>query len=419
MGRKARLWLRAGETPTPQALFEYFFIWKSLSLSSFIMWSSWEIKQLLLATQQQPNIAFEIFYNIEIVTRPRKRHRLINRISGQAYLWLAMLIFGASGAVTRKITEIGAQNFMGGRNPISLCNVLFVGNLCALMLLILIYGRQWNKAALKQLSKTDWVSLTTVAILSGALAPGLIFQALALTEVNNVILVGRLEPPLTIALSVWLLRERISVWEFMGAIAALVGVVFTIILQPPESATMMNMGGFSFGIGELLVAAGSVAGSASTIIGKKYLTHIPLGIYSIFRTALGTVIFFFIALGLYGQDHFANAFSPFLWQWMFLYGGLIVVVGQSFWIKGLKTSTVSVATLIGSFTPIAGILAAYLILGEAPTVPQYIGGSLILGGLFLSQVGIWHQMNNRVALGKVNSIPTEQQVETGMGFKGL
>lgn len=166
-----------------------------------------------------------------------------------------MLIFAASGAVTRKLTEIGAEHFIGNRNPISFCNVLFVGNLCALILLILIYGRQWNKATLKQLSSQDWVSLTAVAILSGALAPGLIFQAFALTGVNNVILVGRLEPPLTLALSVWLLRERVNIWEFIGAIAAFVGVILSIILQSPAEG-MMNMGGFSLGIGELLAAAG-------------------------------------------------------------------------------------------------------------------------------------------------------------------
>lgn len=166
-----------------------------------------------------------------------------------------MLIFAASGAVTRKLTEIGAEHFIGNRNPISFCNVLFVGNLCALILLILIYGRQWNKATLKQLSSQDWVSLTAVAILSGALAPGLISQAFALTGVNNVILVGRFEPPLTLALSVWLLRERVNIWEFIGAIAAFVGVILTIILQSPAEG-MMNMGGFSLGIGELLAAAG-------------------------------------------------------------------------------------------------------------------------------------------------------------------
>ncbi len=208
-------------------------------------------------------------------------------ISGRTYLWLAVLIFGASSAVTRKLTEIGAQHFIGGRNPISLCNVLFVGNLCALIVLLLIYWRQWNKATLKQLSTKDWVNLTAVAILSGALAPGLIFQALALTKVNNVILVGRLEPPITLALSVWLLKERVSFWEFLGAVAAFVGVTLTILLQPPESV-MMSMGGLQIGLGELLVAAGSMAVAVSTIIGKKYLSQIPLGIYSVFRTALGT-----------------------------------------------------------------------------------------------------------------------------------
>lgn len=167
-----------------------------------------------------------------------------------------------------------------------------------------------------------------------------------------------------------------------------------------------------------MAAAASVAIAASTIISKKHLLQIPLGIYNIFRTALGTVIFFFIALVLYGRNHFADVFSPFLWQWMFLYGGLIVVLGQSFWIKGLKTSTASMASLVSSFGPIVGIIAAYLILGEAPTRPQYIGGSLILVGIFLSQVGFRRQTSS-IASDKVSSTPAQQQVETGMGFKGI
>lgn len=83
----------------------------------------------------------------------RKLNRLIYKIPGHIYLWLAVLIFGASGAVTRKVTEIGANHFTDGRNPISLCNVLFVGNLCALIVMLFIYGKQWNKANLKKLSK--------------------------------------------------------------------------------------------------------------------------------------------------------------------------------------------------------------------------------------------------------------------------
>ncbi|MBD2162872.1 DMT family transporter [Calothrix membranacea FACHB-236] len=352
------------------------------------------------------------------MTRVKRRNRLHRRIPGQIYLWLAILIFGASSAITRKLTEIGANNLIGDRNPISLCNVLFVGNLCALIVLSAIYWRQWNKTTLQQLSKRDWFSLTVVAILSGALAPGLIFQALAITGVNNVILIGRLEPPLTLALSVWLLREQVNRWEIIGAIAAFVGVSLTIFLQPP-SVTMMSMGVLNLGLGEVLAAIGSIAIAVSTIIGKKYLSQIPLGIYSIFRTALGTVIFFFIALILYGREHFIDVFSPFLWQWMLFYGAVIVVLGQSFWLKGLRDSTVSTASLIGSFTPIVGIIAAFLILNEAPTMAQYIGSSLILLGILISQIGISRHSSQRFASRKLSSTPVEQEVETRMGFKGI
>lgn len=348
-------------------------------------------------------------------TQPIQR---INRIPGQAYLWLAVLIFGASSAVTRKITEIGGQHFVGGQNPISLCNVLFVGNLCALLVLLMIYRRHWNRRTLGQLSGREWVSLAIVAILSGALAPGLIFQALALTPVTNVVLVGRLEPPVTLALSIWLLRERVNRWEVMGAIAAFIGVALTILLQPVKEP-LMHMGSFHIGLGELLAALGAIALAISTIIGKKRLSRVPIGIYSTVRTGLGTLIFFVVALMLYGQKHFVGVFSPFLWQWMLLYGVIIVVVGQSFWIAGLRASSVSTASLIGSFVPLAGILAAYLILGEVPTHSQYIGGSIILLGLLLSQVGIQRQTAHRAAMTRVNSASVEQAIEARMGFKGI
>ncbi|MBD2448015.1 DMT family transporter [Nostoc sp. FACHB-152] len=341
----------------------------------------------------------------------------MNKIPNQVYLWLGVLIFGASGAVTRKLTEIGSQNLINGRNPISLCNVLFVGNLCALLVMLIIYRRQWKKKVLQQISVNNWLVLSVVAILSGALAPSLFFQALALTNVNNVILVGRLEPPLTLALSIWLLKERVNLWEIIGAIAAFIGVSLTIVLQPP-GPNMMNMAGFNLGIGEVLATVGAIAAAVATVIGKKYLFHIPLGIFTVFRTALGTIVFFFVALLLYGSHHFMDAFSPFLWQWMLLYSAVIVVLGQSLWFKGLRASTVSVASLVGSFTPIAGILAAYFILDEAPTQAQYLGGSLILVGILISQIGVLRQTRRPLATDKVNSTQV-QQIENEMGFKGI
>ena len=148
----------------------------------------------------------------------------LNKIPGRGYLAIAIIIFAAANSVIRKLTDIGAQNLIDGRNPIAFCNVLLVGNLCALLGLIVIYSKQWNFTTLKKLSWSDWLGLLGVAILSGALAPSLTFSALEKTTVNNVVLIGRIEPPLALALSVIILKEKVNIWVILGAIISFIGV---------------------------------------------------------------------------------------------------------------------------------------------------------------------------------------------------
>ncbi len=70
-----------------------------------------------------------------------------------------------------------------------------VGNLCALLILLLIYRRQLSIRSFRRFTRPDWVDMAVVALLAGAVAPGTIFEALSRTAVNNVILVGRIRPP--------------------------------------------------------------------------------------------------------------------------------------------------------------------------------------------------------------------------------
>ncbi len=341
----------------------------------------------------------------------KKNHPIV-MIPAQIYLWIAVLIFGASGSVTRLVTEIGTNHLIDGRNPISLCNVLFVGNVCAFLVLFPLYRSQWNRQSLKQLTWKNWSSLTIVAILSGALAPALFFLALSLTMVSNVVLIGRIEPPLVLALSVWLLRERVNSWEVSGSVVSLIGVIITVLFQGLGSHTS-NGGVFHIGIGELATAAGALAAAIATIISKVQLNQIPLGIFTIFRLIVGTVVFFFFALLLYGKEHFMDVFSPILWQWMLIYSLVIVVFGQLCWFMGLRIAKASEVSLASSFTPIAGILAAYLILGEAPNLAQYFGGTIVVVGIFLSQIG------GRRSSATESAVHRGFDEEMEMGFKGL
>ena len=342
--------------------------------------------------------------------------QLFTSIPGRVYLFVAIIIFAASNSVTRQLTELGANYLIDGRNPISFCNVLFVGNICALVALIIIYGKTWNPSSLTRLSLIDWLSLIAVAILAGALAPALIFFALDITTVNNVVLIGRIEPPLVLALSIFILREKVSWLVILGAVISFVGVVLTIVLQSPESP-MISMGvGFDIGTGEVMAIIGAICLAISTILSKVSLARIPLGIYTIFRTTVGTLVFFIVVIKLYGASHFTDVFTPVLWQWMVIYSLFIVVGGQLAWFQGLKTTNTEDVSLASSFSPLAGIIAAYLILGEVPNTAQYIGGSVIILGIILNQIGVSSQALKGNGL---NKMELEKQVDQEIGFKGI
>ncbi|MEO0409165.1 MAG: DMT family transporter [Cyanobacteria bacterium P01_A01_bin.135] len=335
--------------------------------------------------------------------------------SGRLSLMLAIAIFGAANAVTRRLTELGAANTpIDGHNPVSFCNVLFVGNLCALILLLPLYQHQWRLPGLRQISVKQWLSMTVVAVLGAAVVPMLVFMALSITAVNNVVLVGQIDTPLVLALSVLLLNERVNAWVIAGAVVSFIGVALTVVLQPP-GADMVSMGmGFAIGRGELMTVVAAVFKAIANLISKVSLAEIPLGVFSVFRMAVGTVFFFTAALILFDPGHFMDVTSPFLWRWMLLYSAVIVVGGQLFWFSGLRQSSASEISLATAFTPLAGVLAAYLILAEAPTLAQYIGGGVILVGIALNQLGV-----RRLNRAKPEQQPTDKEMEDSVLYKGV
>lgn len=329
---------------------------------------------------------------------------------------VAIVIFGAANAVTRKLTDIGAENLIDGRNPISFCNVLFVGNLCALILLTGLYQHQWRPATLKQITGKQWGILTIVAILTSAVVPTLVFTALATTSVNNVILIGQLDTPLVLALSVWFLGDRINPWVIAGAALAFLGVALTVIIAPPsDNMVSMNMGGMGLdiGLGELLTLVAAVFKAISNVISKVSLRQIPLGIFNVYRMALGTVVFFLTVTIWFGPSHLMDTTSPFLWKWMLFYSAVLVVGGQLAWFNGLKLSNASEISFATAFNPLAGVFAAYLILGDVPTLGQYIGGAVILVGIVFNQVGV-QRLKHRIS-----QMPPKIDNSESVAFKGI
>jgi drug/metabolite transporter (DMT)-like permease len=335
------------------------------------------------------------------------KYNFKDRISGRGFLAIATIMFGLSNSVARRLSDLGKEHSIDGRNPISFCNSLFVGNLCSLIILSIVYYKDWNPKLISQIELKDWILLTIVAILSGALAPALVFTALNQTMVNNVILVGRIEPPLALALSILILRVKTNSWVIGGSIFAFAGVGLTILLQAKS--------GVMIGRGEVLTIIAAIASAVSSVITKVELEHIPLGVFTVYRTFLGTLVFGAIVVLLFGFEHFTDVFSPFLWQLMLVYSAVIVVGGQLCWYTGIKKSTSADISIANSFTPISGLLGSYFILGQVPNMAQYIGGSVIMLGIALGLIGssILRKMSKKEQVYSAIAMDMES------GFKGI
>ncbi|AIE74285.1 MULTISPECIES: DMT family transporter [unclassified Synechocystis] len=338
----------------------------------------------------------------------------LKQVPSPIYLALAVVIFSAANAVTTRIIQLGQAYTIDGRNPISLCNVLFVGNLCALGLMILIFYPDWQFRQFTKIIRKDWWLLTITAILSRAIAPGLMFTALGQTNVTNVVLIGRLEPIFTLILSIFLLKTSVNWLSIVAALISFFGVGVTVFLGVPEPTKMVM--GFNFGLGESLVAIAAFISAVTTILSKQQLQSIPVSIFTVYRSLVGTFVFFWMAVILYGFHHFADVFAPILWQWMLIYAAIIVVLGQLAWLAGLRTASFIQINSASLVTPILAIIFAYLILKETPTQAQYLGGALLLLGAIISFIDNLHVSKQEQSVTPLNP---RQVMDTDMGFRGL
>jgi len=298
---------------------------------------------------------------------------------GAALAWAAVVIFAAGNSIVSLLAEIGAQNRVMGRNVITFCNLLFVGSLMSIVPMGFMFWREWTLENLRRLTRFNWMILTLSAFLSSALTPGLFFYALEHTTVTNVVLVGRIEPPLFV-LAAWLiLREEFEPWAFVAGLVALFGAVLMLWLNAG--------GGFEIGKGEIGALLATFSYIASTLVARTGLRGIPLGIYAIYRTVVGTIFYFFLAIYLFGPMHFQDVFHPLVWEYVWIYALIVVIGGQFAWALGLKYARSGDVSLATSFSPLAAILIAMVLLGEDPGPGLLPGGAIILLAIALGQYG--------------------------------
>ena len=318
---------------------------------------------------------------------------------GAAFAWIAVVIYAASNSIVALLVGIGEANPVAdGRNAITYMNLLLLGSLLSVIPMAVLFRRDWTQDRLRALTRRDWGVLTLSAFLSSALTPGLFFFALAHTSVTNVVLISRIEPPLFL-LAAWLiLNERACRRTMSAGLIALAGAVVIIGMRDGGGITAL-------GKGEWATVAATLSYVASTLVTRIGLRDIPLGIFSIYRTVAGAVIYFVLVSLIYGPDVFRDIFAPVLWQWIWLYAGVVIVLGQLAWNLALKHACTGDLSLATSFSPLAAILIAALLLGENAGPGFGPGAAMILLAILVGRGGFARRGSGTPPSAKVAPMP--------------
>lgn len=302
-------------------------------------------------------------------------------VLGALAAWVAVVLYAASNSIVNLLVDIGAANpVAGGRNAITYTNLYLLGSLLSVVPMALLYRRDLTRANLRRLTHRHWRLLVISAVLSSVITPALFFYALEHTTVTNVVLVGRIEPPLFLLATWFFLRERLNPWAMLAGLIALAGAVVII-------GTGGQSGGLSLGKGEWATVAATLSFIASTIVTRAGLRDVPMGIFAVFRTVIGASLYLLLVSAAFGTDQLQDVFAPVLWQWVWVYAALVIVLGQIAWNFGLKHARAGDVALATSFSPLAAILIAMTLLGEDPGPGLIPGASLILIAIVIGNLG--------------------------------
>lgn len=301
---------------------------------------------------------------------------LPNRIDPKGMLVASRALSASRPALIGFLVAKGAELSGGAAHPISFCNILFVGNLCASLVVGFWFGFGNIARDIRGLKPKVLAGLLINGCLATLLS-ALIFTGLQYTTVTNAVLLGRLGPVLFALTGALVLGKQIRRLEWVGFSLIAVGVV----------AIALKTSSFEVNRGDFLILLSTLVFAVSSLVNKLMVAKaatLPVVVFS--RNLLSSVIFFFIAMELFGPEHFSDAFSGKLWIIMSIYSLVVIVFAQFLWyasVDSLDSRTIGRLTVL---SPIFGVTYAFLLNGERPSGIQLVTLMVIIAGVLIASL---------------------------------
>lgn len=224
---------------------------------------------------------------------------------------------------------------------------------------------------IRSITKKDWI-LATLSGVFLALHFILWFESLNYTSVASSVVLVTLQPIFAFVGTYFFFGERFSV-------AAIISMLITLLGSFIISWGDFQISGMAL-FGDILALLGAATVTGYFLLGQQMRRNLSLMTYSFIVYGISSLTLLVYNLVL--QNTFVS-FPADHWLWFLALAIIPTFLGHSLFnwtLRWLSTATISMAIV---FEPIGATILAYYILGEVVTPSQWLGGTIVIFGLFL------------------------------------
>lgn len=224
-------------------------------------------------------------------------------------------------------------------------------------------------------------------LLSGAIGIGigdtLLFMSLNRIGAGLTSIVVCMYSPFVIALSFWLLGERLTVLQCIGALSIIMAILIATIEKKKSAAPPLNIA-----IGTVLGVAASAAMAIGIVMIKRILEASPL-LWTTQIRLFGGIFILICILLFYPRRHEIYGSLVKTQKWSYTISGSIIgaYMAMIIWLGGMKYTQAAVASALNQTSTIFIIILAAAVLKEPLTVRRIIGIVLAFSGTLLVSFG--------------------------------
>jgi O-acetylserine/cysteine efflux transporter len=231
-----------------------------------------------------------------------------------------------------------------------------------------------------------WWLLAAYGLVQGVGQFGLLFTGMKLgMPAGMASVVLQVQAFITMLLAAAFMGEKPQRWQWWGLVCAIAGLAL-IGAAHGDSPAEMTLAGFLITVGAAAMWASS---NLLTRKAAQYGAYTPVG-FIVWTSLFPIVPLLALSVGVDGVDAVALQLQGIGWRELGVIAYLALLstlLGYGLWTQLLQRYAASTVAPLSLLVPVIGLLSALLLLGERPTMWQWVGTLGVLVGMVVNQFG--------------------------------